>query len=38
LEVWADMDHPNIVPLLGYTSESELFGDFGAFISPVSDL
>jgi hypothetical protein len=30
------MDHPNIVPLVGYTSESKIFGEFGAFISPVS--
>jgi len=32
------MDHPNIAPLLGYTSESKLFGPLGSFISPVSDL
>jgi hypothetical protein len=32
------MDHPNIVPLLGYTSRSEIFGLFGSFISPVSEL
>ena len=29
------MDHPNIVPLVGYTTESKIFGVFGAFISPV---
>lgn len=29
------MDHPNIAPLYGYTEPNQLFGDFGAFISPV---
>ena len=32
------MDHPNIAPLLGYTSGSKIFGVLGSFISPVSGL
>jgi len=35
-EIWSRMEHPNIVPLCGYTEESELFGPFGALVSPVS--
>lgn len=33
-EVWADLRHPNILPLYGYTEGSELFGRYGALISP----
>jgi len=37
-EVWARMKHANVVPLYGYTEESELFGPFGALISPVRQI
>jgi hypothetical protein len=33
--VWGQVEHPNIIPLYGYTEESDLFGPFGALISPV---
>ena len=29
------MKHPNVAPMYGYTEQSELFGSFGALISPV---
>jgi hypothetical protein len=32
---WACLDHPNVVCLYGYTESSEVFGSFGALISPV---
>ena len=32
---WACLEHPNVVRLYGYTESSELFGSFGALISPV---
>lgn len=37
-EIWSRLEHPNIVPLCGYTEESDLFGPFGALVSPVSCL
>ena len=35
LEVWGGLKHPNIVPLIGYTEDSDLFGPFGALVSKV---
>lgn len=35
--VWAQVEHPNVVPLYGYTEEGENFGSFGALISQVSN-
>lgn len=37
-EVWAAVNHSNIVPLYGYAEDEEKFGLFGALISPVSKL
>ena len=34
--IWATLDHPNILPLYGFTDDEELFQPFGALISPVS--
>jgi hypothetical protein len=35
-EIWAAMEHPNIVPFYGYTESNDKFGYLGALISPVS--
>jgi len=32
------MQHPNILPMLGFANDDELFQPFGAFVSPVSTL
>ncbi|KAG8838573.1 hypothetical protein FRB91_007549, partial [Serendipita sp. 411] len=32
--VWAMLEHPNILPLLGYADEEEMFQPLGALISP----
>ncbi|PVG01327.1 kinase-like protein [Serendipita vermifera] len=32
--VWAGLQHPNILPLLGFAEDEDLFQPFGAFISP----
>jgi hypothetical protein len=34
--IWSKLDHPNILPLLGFVDDDEAFQPFGAFISPVS--
>jgi hypothetical protein len=37
-ELWAALQHPNIVPLYGYAEDEgdeKMFGEFGALISPV---
>ncbi|KIM30203.1 hypothetical protein M408DRAFT_328275, partial [Serendipita vermifera MAFF 305830] len=31
---WGGLRHPNILPLLGFAQDDELFQPFGAFISP----
>jgi hypothetical protein len=33
---WALLDHPNILPLLGYIENDPYFGELGALVSPVS--
>jgi hypothetical protein len=35
LELWAGLQHPNIVPIYGYAEDEKIFGPFGALISPV---
>lgn len=34
-ELWAAIDHLNIVPFYGYAEDESKFGQFGALISPV---
>jgi hypothetical protein len=34
-ELWAALEHQNIVPLYGYAEDEGVFGLFGALISPV---
>ncbi|KAG8780744.1 hypothetical protein FRC15_009318 [Serendipita sp. 397] len=34
--VWGALDHPNILPCIGYAEDDEQFEPFGALISPVS--
>ena len=34
-ELWAALEHQNIVPLYGYAEDERIFGLFGALISPV---
>jgi hypothetical protein len=34
-ELWAALEHLNIVPFLGYAEDERTFGLFGALISPV---
>lgn len=36
--IWAQLDHPNILPLYGYAEDEMLFGAFGALISPVCSI
>lgn len=36
--IWAQLNHPNILPFYGYAEDPRLFGAFGALISPVSRL
>jgi hypothetical protein len=36
-ELWAALQHPNIVPLYGYVEDEQMFGLFGALISPVGN-
>jgi hypothetical protein len=35
-ELWAALEHTNIVPFYGYAGDERVFGLFGALISPVS--
>ncbi|KAG8805291.1 hypothetical protein FRC19_007989, partial [Serendipita sp. 401] len=32
--VWGELDHPNILPLIGYAEDDERFEPFGALVSP----
>ncbi|KAG8789014.1 hypothetical protein FRC15_000561 [Serendipita sp. 397] len=32
--VWGALDHPNILPCIGYAEDNERFGPYGAFIAP----
>ncbi|PVF91075.1 kinase-like protein [Serendipita vermifera] len=32
--IWSRLDHPNILPLLGFANDDKGFGPFGAFVSP----
>ncbi|PVF91693.1 kinase-like protein [Serendipita vermifera] len=32
--IWANLNHPNILPLLGFVDDDEWFKPFGAFVSP----
>jgi hypothetical protein len=34
-ELWALLEHPNILPFYGYAEDEQVFGLFGALISPV---
>jgi hypothetical protein len=34
--IWSKLDHPNILPLLGFVDDDIGFQPFGAFVSPVS--
>jgi hypothetical protein len=34
-KLWSALSHTNIVPFYGYAEAQEIFGDFGALISPV---
>jgi hypothetical protein len=34
--IWSNLNHPNILPLLGFVDDDPGFEPFGAFVSPVS--